>query len=84
MAGMLHAIPIEINCPDCAGLPAWLQLILVLVGLGLAYGLVYLAYRLTRRVRDPRRRARLYVGVMLLLAVGFVLFARLLVLILPD
>jgi len=75
---------IEVGCNGCGEFPWWAQAILTLIGLGLAMGVLYVPYRLSRLARTPRQRAIIRIGGTLALTIGLVVLARIAVLVLPD
>jgi hypothetical protein len=87
-AGLLaqpaQAIPIEVECTGCDAFPLWAQVVLSVVGVGLAVVVLYVPYRLSLRARSPRRRALIRIGGVVILTVGLVVLARVAVLVLPD
>lgn len=64
--------------------PWWAQILLTLIGLGLAMVILYIPTRLSRRASTPRLRGLIRWGGILVLTVGLVALARLAVLVLPD
>ena len=78
------AVPVRVACPDCDAWPVWVQVLLTLVGVGLAVAVLYVPYRLSRSARTPRQGSLILVGGVLLLTIGLVVGARMLVLLFPG
>ena len=68
-----------IRVPAPEGVPAWALAILAVVGILLAFGILWLPERLGRNVKSPRLRGIITLGGIILLTVGFVLGVRVLV-----
>jgi hypothetical protein len=68
-----------IRVPAPEGVPAWAVAILAVVGILLAFGILWLPERLGRNVKSPRLRGIVTLGGIILLTVGFVLGVRVLV-----
>jgi hypothetical protein len=75
---------IEVQCNDCGDIPWWAQAILTLIGIGIAMVILYIPYRLSRRIDNPRQRAIVRWGGVVILLIGLVALARVAVLVLPD
>ena len=65
--------------PAPEGIPAWAVGILAVVGILLAFGILWLPERLGRKVKSPRLGAIITLGGIILLTVGFVVGVRVLV-----
>lgn len=78
----VEAVSVRVSCPDCEDIPAWALVILVVIGLLIAMGILWLPRRLAQNVASPQTRARIVVGGWLILAVLFVLGVRALVVLL--
>lgn len=84
LAAWIVALPaqgatIRVSCPGCEEIPAWALGLLVVIGILLAMGILWLPGRLARNVSSPRVRSWIVIGGWLVLTVGFVLGVRLLV-----
>jgi hypothetical protein len=75
---------IEVQCSDCGDIPWWAQVILTLVGFGIAMVILSIPYRLSRRIDNPRQRAIVRGGGVVILLIGLVALARVAVLVLPG
>jgi hypothetical protein len=75
---------VEVHCDGCGDLPWWAQVILTLIGFGIAMVILYLPFRLSRRIDNPRQRAIVRWGGVVILLIGLVALARVAVLVLPD
>jgi hypothetical protein len=75
---------IEVQCSDCGDIPWWAQAILTVIGIGIAMVILYIPYRLSRRIDNPRLRAIVRWGGVVILLIGLVALARIAVLVLPD
>jgi threonine/homoserine/homoserine lactone efflux protein len=81
----LPVLPVVIvSCDDCGDIPWWLQAILTLVGIGIAMLILYVPFRLSRRIDNPRTRAIVRWGGVVILLIALVALARIAVLVLPD
>jgi hypothetical protein len=80
----LPVLPVVVTCSDCGDIPWWAQAILTLVGIGIAMVILYVPYRLSRRIDNPRTRAIVRWGGVAILLIGLVALARIAVLVLPD
>jgi hypothetical protein len=78
----VQAVTVRVSCPDCEDIPGWALVILVVVGLLIAMGILWLPRRLARNVASPQTRARIVVGGWLVFTVLFVLGVRALVVLL--
>ena len=78
------AIYIPVNCSGCDAWPLWAQIVVPIVGVGLGYAFLYLPYRLSRRARSPRQRVLIQWGGSAFLVIGFVVLARLAVVMFGD
>jgi hypothetical protein len=74
-----QAATVRVSCPDCEDIPPWALALLVIVGIVLAMGILWLPGRLARNVASPRARSWIVIGGWLVLTVGFVFGVRLLV-----
>ena len=68
-----------IRVPAPEGIPAWAVAILAVIGILLAFGILWLPERLGRNVKSPRLRGIITLGGIVLLTVGFVVGVRALV-----
>ena len=68
-----------IRVPAPEGIPVWAVAILAVVGILLAFGILWLPERLGRNVKSPQLRGIVTLGGIILLTVGFVLGVRVLV-----
>jgi hypothetical protein len=75
---------IRIRCEGCDEWPTWLQAILVAVGVGLAFGVLYVPVWLSRRARSPRQASWILFGGIALGLVAIIGGARLLVVLFPG
>jgi hypothetical protein len=75
---------IDVQCNDCGDIPWWAQAILTVIGIGIAMVILYVPYRLSRRISSPRTRAVVRWGGVVILLIGLVILARVAVLVLPD
>ncbi|HLY12969.1 MAG TPA: hypothetical protein VKR24_01360 [Candidatus Limnocylindrales bacterium] len=80
----LPVLPVVISCDDCGDIPWWAQALLTLVGIGIAMVILYVPYRLSRRISSPRSRAIVRWGGTAILLIALVALARIAVLVLPD
>lgn len=81
----LPVMPVVIvSCNDCGDIPWWAQAILTLIGIGIAMVILYVPYRLSRRIANPRTRTIVRWGGVVILLIGLVALARVAVLVLPD
>jgi hypothetical protein len=80
----LPVLPIVVTCNDCGDIPWWAQAILTLIGIGIAMVILYVPYRLSRRIDNPRTRAIVRWGGVAVLLIALVALARIAVLVLPD
>ena len=80
----LPILPIVVTCDNCGDIPWWAQAILTVDGIGIAMVILYIPYRLSRRISSPRTRAIVRWGGVVLLLIGLVAAARIAVLVLPD
>lgn len=76
-------LPVVVTCTGCGDIPWWAQAILTLIGIGIAMVILYVPYRLSRRIDNPRTRAIVRWGGVAILLVGLVALARIAVLVLP-
>jgi hypothetical protein len=81
-----HADPpsVRVRCDGCDEWPVWLQAILVAVGLGLAFGVLYVPVWLSRRARSPRQASWILFGGIALGLTAIIGGARLLVVLFPG
>ena len=84
LATSVDAIPIHVACPGCDQWPLWVQVLLTVVGVGLAMAVLYVPYRLSQNARTPRQGALILFGGIALLTIGLVVGARLLVVMFPG
>lgn len=73
------ALLAAIIVPAPEGIPAWAVAILAVIGILLAFGILWLPERLGRNVKSPRLRGVITLGGIILLTVGFVVGVRALV-----
>jgi hypothetical protein len=78
------AITVHVPCPECDQWPLWVQVLLTLVGVGLAMAVLYVPFRLSQTARTPRQGALILFGGIALLTIGLVVGARLLVVMFPG
>ena len=84
VATPVNAISVHVACPECDQWPVWVQVLLTVIGLGLAVAVLYVPYRLSRMARTPRQSAIILLGGIALLTIGLVAGARLLVVLFPG
>jgi hypothetical protein len=75
---------VRIRCDGCDEWPIWLQAILVAVGLGLAFAVLYVPVWLSRRARSPRQASWILFGGIALGLAAIIGGARLLVVLFPG
>ena len=78
------AIYIHVNCSGCDAWPLWAQVVVPIIGVGLGYAFLYMPYRLSRRARSPRQGVLIQWGGSAFLVIGFVMLARLAVVMFGD
>jgi hypothetical protein len=78
----VQAVSVRVSCPDCEDIPGWALVILVLIGLFIAMGILWLPRRFAQRFASQQTRARIMVVSWLVLTLLFVLGVRALVLLL--
>jgi len=71
---------VRVRCEGCSEWPIWLQAIVVAVGIGLAFGVLYVPVWLSRRARSPRQASWILFGGIALGLAAIIGGARLLVL----
>jgi hypothetical protein len=75
---------VRVRCEGCDEWPIWLQAILVAVGIGLAFGVLYVPVWLSRRARSPRQASWILFGGIALGLAAIIGGARLLVVLFPG
>ncbi|MGH2465477.1 MAG: hypothetical protein ACRDGI_08450 [Candidatus Limnocylindrales bacterium] len=71
-----------VNCDGCDEFPLWLQVLLPLIGIGLAMAILYLPRRLARRARTQGQATAIWLGGVTILTVGLVVLFRAIVVVL--
>jgi hypothetical protein len=82
LLGPAPPLIIEVQCNDCGDIPWWAQALLTLIGIAMV--ILYIPYRLSRRIDNPRQRAIVRWGGVVILLIDLVVLARVAVLVLPD
>lgn len=82
LAPHAQAAVIIVNCDGCDEFPLWLQVLLPLIGIGLAMGILYLPRRLARRARTQRQATAIWLGGVTILTIALVVLARAIVVVL--
>jgi hypothetical protein len=85
-AASSHTDPptVRVVCEGCDEWPIWVQAILVAVGIGLAFGVLYVPVWLSRRARSPRQASWILFGGIALGLAAIIGGARLLVVLFPG
>jgi hypothetical protein len=82
LAAHVQAAVIVVNCDGCGEFPLWLQVLLPLIGIGLAMGILYLPRRLARRARTQGQATAIWLGGVTILTIGLVVLFRAIVVVL--
>jgi hypothetical protein len=82
LATHAQAAVIIVNCDGCDQFPLWLQVLLPVIGIGLAMGILYLPRRLARRARTQGQATAIWLGGVTVLTIAFVLLVRAIVVVL--
>jgi hypothetical protein len=75
---------VRVTCEGCDEWPIWLQAILVAVGVGLAFGVLYVPVWLSHRARSPRQASWILFGGIVLGLAAIIGGSRLLVVLFPG
>jgi len=82
LAAHAQATVIVVNCDGCDEFPLWLQVLLPLIGIGLAMAILYLPRRLARRARTQGQATAIWLGGVTILTIGLVVLFRAIVVVL--